>query len=275
MLRASHRAGLAIARRKGESYGHKIPAISGERDGSHQRTAPVGPSRGAPSATGRAPVAPRAGGSRQVDEIRGSPLEPRSLETGKLAPGSDRAARGASRRARSGARAGPLRANVGVAVRLLPRRCVRHGLRPRDEPNDRDPCSALRGRPPVELRWVRLSRAQSRLRPQRLRRDASWSVGMGRQAPRCKHRRRGARSEHRTQASDRDGAGRGRPVPNCDAPLREHEGPRCLVRPGRRECARGRAGTAQAPPGQGCCQRSSQGPQEGQRARLSQNWAIA
>ena len=40
----------------------------------------------------------------------------------------------------------------------------------------------VRGRPPVELRGVRLARAASRLRHQRLRRDPARTVGMGRQA---------------------------------------------------------------------------------------------
>ena len=57
-----------------------------------------------------------------------------------------------------------------------------HGVRPGRDAPQWGHRATLRGRPPVELRRVRLPGAAADLRHQRLRRDAARSVGVGRQA---------------------------------------------------------------------------------------------
>ena len=63
------------------------------------------------------------------------------------------------------------------------------------------PGTGVRRRPPLELRDLRDSRAEVRLRHERLRRDASGAVGVGRQAPRRELRRRRARGRPLAQAA--------------------------------------------------------------------------
>ena len=70
-------------------------------------------------------------------------------------------------------------------------------------PADGPAYAALRRRAPVELRWLRRSRPEARLQPQRLRRDASRPLRMGRQAPRRELRGRGPGSRLRRQAACR------------------------------------------------------------------------
>ena len=75
---------------------------------------------------------------------------------------------------------------------------------------------ALRRRPPLELRRLRQPGAAPRLRPQRLRRDVSRALGVGRQAP-CGELRGGLAGE-RLPGRDRprDGPGRRLRVPALD-----------------------------------------------------------
>ena len=58
----------------------------------------------------------------------------------------------------------------------------RDGARPARDAERGPAGAAVRRRPPVELRWLRVARARARLRSQRLRRDPGRSVRVGRQA---------------------------------------------------------------------------------------------
>ena len=111
--------------------------------------------------------------------------------------------------------------------------------------------AVLRRRPPVELRRVRVARAQAGIRHQRLRRDASGTVGVGRQASRREHDHRGARQRLRRQGPGQDRARHGQRVPRCDARVRRDAQPRGLVRPpGDRAGPAAVRGPVQARPGQ-------------------------
>ncbi len=70
-----------------------------------------------------------------------------------------------------------------LAVCLLPRFGGAHGGRPGSAAAHRPHRAALRRRPPLELRPVRLARARAALRRQRLRRDAARAVRVGPEAP--------------------------------------------------------------------------------------------
>ena len=94
------------------------------------------------------------------------------------------AAGGAGRLAGSRADPGSPRPHDGLAVHVLPRRRTADGRRPRHHREQRTDRAALRRRAPVELRPVRLGRTAPRLRHQRLRRDPSGTLRVGRQAPR-------------------------------------------------------------------------------------------
>ncbi len=71
------------------------------------------------------------------------------------------------------------------------------GVGPRHHAALRAGCPDLRRRPPLELRRLRVARTPARVRLQRLRRDASRAVGVGRQAAGRQRRRR----ERATEAS--------------------------------------------------------------------------
>ena len=96
------------------------------------------------------------------------------------AAGSGRRARGAGASvARARAAPDPVRADGGVAVRVLPRRGGGHGDGPRVHADHRDPGAGVRRRARHQLREVRDARAQPRLRHQRLRRDGARARGSG------------------------------------------------------------------------------------------------
>ena len=139
----------------------------------------------------------RSGGrSRRCREIAPdgcAPLEPRRLGGTVRSTRSHRAAGGAGDGTGAGARADPLRTDVGLAVCLLPRCGVRHGLGPGRFAADRPARAALRRCASGQFRRLRLAGAAVAVRPQRLRRDASRPVGMGREAfggQRCRRRPR-------------------------------------------------------------------------------------
>ena len=69
----------------------------------------------------------------------------------------------------------------------------RDGARPVDHAAERHHRPGQRRRAHLELRSVRLARANARLRLERLRRDPARAVGVGRQAPRRERRHRRAR----------------------------------------------------------------------------------
>ena len=73
-----------------------------------------------------------------------------------------RLARGAEPHPREGPGAGAPRPDDGFAVHLLPGRGQDHGRRPQGHTGSRAGYPAMRRRPPVELRRVRLARARSR-----------------------------------------------------------------------------------------------------------------
>ena len=80
-----------------------------------------------------------------------------------------------------GSRIADLRTNARVAVRVLSRRCDHHGVRLGRAPAHRPRGPVVRRRTPVQLRYVRIGRAQSGVRHRRLRRDVARAMGMGRQ----------------------------------------------------------------------------------------------
>ena len=63
-----------------------------------------------------------------------------------------------------GPRPAPPRADGGVAVRVLPRYARRHGIRPRETPTHRHHGPGERRRAPLELRLLRLARADAGVR---------------------------------------------------------------------------------------------------------------
>ena len=115
-----------------------------------------------------------------------------------------RAARGAGADPRARARADPVRPDARLAVHVLPRRRLPDGVRPGRRPAHRPAHAALRRRPPVQLRRLRGARPPSRLRTQRLRRDAPRAVRVGRQAPRRELRRRRPRPRLRREDARED-----------------------------------------------------------------------
>ena len=94
----------------------------------------------------------------------------------------DRAAGGPGRQPGAGAHPDPVRADGGVAVRVLPRRGAAHGRRPVAHPELGPARPAVRRRPPEQLRCVRHAGAPARVRHQRLRRDPPRALRVGRQA---------------------------------------------------------------------------------------------
>ncbi len=134
----------------------------------------------------------------------------------------------------AGARPDPVRTDARVAVLVLPRRGADHGGRPRPDPEIGGHRAAVRRCPPLELRPVRLRRAQAALRRQRLRRDAAGPVGVGRQAPGRELRR--ARTRSRVLGEGPAvGRARGRArLPGAHAPRRRDAHARLVVRPSRR-----------------------------------------
>ena len=123
------------------------------------------------------------------------------------------------------------------------------------------PGAVLRRRPPVELRRVRLAGATAGVRHQRLRRDASGTVGVGRQAARGEHADRRPRQRLRRQGPGPDRARDGRPVPQRDARVRRDDQPRGVVRaPRDRDAAEGARGRSSRPGW-------SSGPRRGSRRR--------
>ncbi len=107
----------------------------------------------------------------------------RHLGSGPRSPRPAHPAARSGRRPHGRPRAHPLGPHVGLAVCLLPRFGGAHGRRPRSAAAHRPHRAALRRRPPLELRPVRLTRTRAALRRERLRRDAARSVRMGPQAP--------------------------------------------------------------------------------------------
>ena len=146
-----------------------------ERSEHHQRTAPSPAGRGAAPDRRRA----RCAGANRAHQR--PPLEPRRVRADGQG-GSDRPARVAGGAACAGARADPIRPDAGVAVHVLPGSCAADGRRPRVDAELGLACAALRRRPSLELRRLRIARTPPGVRPERLRRDAGGALGVGRKA---------------------------------------------------------------------------------------------
>ena len=187
----------------------------------------------------------RPGGAPD-DTPRGS----RRLVAGAGPARSDRGARGPGGHAGAGAGPDPLRADARLPVHVLPRRGGRDGGGSGGDSGFGHCRAGVRRRPHLELRGVRRSGPQARLRSERLRRDAARTVGVGRQADggQRRDRRPRRRAAGRAPASARDRLRAG--VPRGDARLRGREPSRRLVRPPERERAGRalrRAGWAEGP----------------------------
>ena len=161
------------------------------------------------------------------------------METGRRPARPDRAPRGAGRNPGVGTRPDSLRADVGVAVRVLSRLGTRDGRRPCFDATLGRQRPALRRRPPVELRALRFTRTTDPVRHQRLRRDTSGPLGMGREAP-CRERRdSGPRTRFLPLRPANHGHGGRAGVPAGDAARGQPGHPRSLVRPHGRRAGHG------------------------------------
>ena len=181
-------------------------------------------------------------GGRQRGPGQGSPGAQRHVRT---SPGPARprvAAPGAGEEQGAGAGAHPLRPDARLPLHLLPGRRPHHGLGPLDHAVLGPDGPALRGRASLQLRGVRDAGATAHLRLQRLRRDASRPVGVGRQAAGGERR---DRRPHQGPPQGGTGPGdrrAGADVPGVDAPDGNPVEPGGLVLPRRRIGARRGAG---------------------------------
>ena len=100
---------------------------------------------------------------------QGAAVEPCEVAPGRGPRGPGRPAGGAGCHPRAGPGAGAPRPDDGLAVHLLPGRGQDHGGGPGGHAGGRAGRPAVRRRPPVELRRLRLARAQAAVRPERLR----------------------------------------------------------------------------------------------------------
>ena len=182
----SQSGGCAFARRNGGELsplhgdGQPQPRPTGIRTGGSRHRSRTRPAR-------------RSRREGQVAPEGGAPLEPRLMGAQAGSARSHRSAGGAGRRATARARADSLRADVDLAVRLLSGCGVCHGLGPGRFAAHRHSGAALRRCASGQLRRLRLAGAAVAVRPQRLRRDPSRAVGMGREAAGSERRRRGPR----------------------------------------------------------------------------------
>ena len=137
---------------------HRMPAQEG------LMTAIVHPSVDERSAQGKAAREHTAGGVACRMEARTPSPRPR------------RTARGAGRHSGARPRTHPPRPDVGLAVHLLSGRREDHGDGSQGHADGRTQRPTMRRCTPLELRWLRISRADSALRPERLRRDTPRAV---------------------------------------------------------------------------------------------------
>ena len=167
-------------------------------------------------------------------------VEPLGVAPGGGPPRSGRAAGGAERHPGAGPGAGAARPDDGLAVHLLPGRGQDHGRRPDGHPGRRAGRPAVRRRPPVELRRVRLARAAAAVRPERLRRDAAGAVRVRREADGGELHDRGPQQRVRQGGRARGDAGVGDGLPGGDGRVRADADDGHLVRPPGRGRAEGR-----------------------------------
>ena len=160
------------------------------------------------------------------------PRTSRRLPARARPPRPGRDARVSGRDARAGTRPDPLRPDDGVSPFTFYRGAAMiMAVRPRGDAELRADRAVLRRRAPVELRRLRLAGAPARVRHQRLRRDASGTVGVGRQATRDEHADRRARQlVYAAKDQERIVLDTVAGVPQRDARVRPDGQPRRLVR---------------------------------------------
>ena len=152
-------------------------------------------------------------------------------------PGRDHPCPGG--RSAAGPAAAPPWPDGRLRLRVLSRCAGGHGLRSVDDPAQRHHRPGQRRRPPVQLRPVRLARANARVRRERLRRDDPRPMGMGRQAP-CRERRDRQPNQRLQPLGGTRGRDGDRPrLPRADGRLRRDAPARHLVRPDDRRRYRG------------------------------------
>ena len=213
----------------------------------------------------------RAGRPGQGGPGRGAAQQPCGVRPAAGPARPDRPAGRAGQVARARAGAGPVRADDGVPVHLLPRGGAADGQRPGHHAGVRAGRAGLRRRAPVQLRHLRLGRAPPGLRRQRFRRDPARPVGVGRQAAGREPGSGRARQRVSRQAAPRDRRRHGRPLPPGDAGLRRDDQPGSLVRARGRRGGAGRAQFAdESAPAQGARRGHGQGADQGQHAGRGQ-----
>ena len=215
-------------------------ASASEEAAAHVRTQPGARVREVAGIEGGAALhSGGACGSRQGSAQRVAPLGTRGVGAGAGTCRPGRAPRAAGPDTSARAFPDPLWADAGVPVRLLQGRCLPDGGRPRGRPSHGAARPALRRCASLQLRHLRRTGSEARLQHQRLRRDASRAVRVGRQAARRELRGRGpgARLRRCDPPLGRDGDG-ARIPPGDGALCRDAEsfasGTRVSMSPGSR-----------------------------------------
>ena len=144
----------------------------------------------------------RAGGARQGGTGQGTADAP-GRDRGPEGPGRSRPSRGAGKHALARTDADPIWPDARIRVRLLSRWRADHGDRSLADAELGHPYAALRRCTSVELRRVRLARADPRFRRQRLRRDDAGTMGVGCEAPGGERRNRRPRKRLLAQGQGR------------------------------------------------------------------------
>ena len=226
----------------------RLPDAALRRDAGRPRSAPARPR----ARYGLIDARSRARPSRIARASAPPPARPRAREAprsshGEWAPAADRPDPVELLEGQATSRVGqlvPLRygAHAGLALHLLPRRRGGDGGGPRRDPAQRLRRAALRRRPPLQLRRLRLARPRARLRRQRLRRDPAGAVGVGRDAARRELLRRRARARLQAPRAAGDRRRDGGRVPGGDAADGRARQPRGLVHEDRRGSDRQRLG---------------------------------
>ena len=117
------------------------------------------------------------------------------MDAGSRSSRSRRTARGAERHPGARPRTRPSWADVGLAVHVLSGCREDHGDGSQGHADGRIERTAVRRRAPLELRCVRISRANTAVRPERLRRDAPRTVRVRREADGGELHDRGAQQQ--------------------------------------------------------------------------------
>ena len=130
----------------------------------------------------RAPERRRTKRARKAARAAVASVGAHRMDAGIRPSRSRRTARGAGRDPGARPRPRPSWADVGLAVHVLSRRGEDHGDGPQGHADRRTERPTVRRRAPLELRCVRISRANTAVRPERLRRDAPRTVRVRREA---------------------------------------------------------------------------------------------